>query len=203
VEQILLGLFGGAGATLLWELLLKPLRERRSVAEVLAAEVSLNLQLLAAAKLHARPDKVPPDFELSTMAFDAIAEKMGELPPQTVAEVLFVYRYFKQLSSLPKSYSQFVSDLRATPVEAPYRATVEQELRACVAVFNSYVEKAIIRVNITQPLLLNVAFPWWSPRRYHREPSRELDFRELAERVQASMVERARLNDEIRRRHQG
>jgi hypothetical protein len=203
VNQILLGLFGGAGATLLWEVLLKPLRERRSVAEVLAAEISLNLQLLGAVKLYARPDKVPPDSELSTMAFDAIAEKVGELPPQTVAEVIFVYRYFKQLSSLPKYYSQFITDLRSTPSDAPHRATIEQEIRGCVAVFNSHVEKAIVRINITQPLLLKVAFPWWSPRKFQREPSRDLDLRELAERIRASEAERAKLSDDIRRRSQG
>jgi len=198
LTAILLGLFGGAGATLPWELVLKPMRGRRNVAKVLSAEVSLNLQLLAVAKLHARPDSVPPDFELSTMVFDAMAERIGELPLQTVSEVIFLYRYFKQLNEHPKSYVKFVDNLRAAP--AADRKAIENEIRSCVEVFNSYVEKATHRVNLTQPMLLAAAFPWWSLHKYRRIPSKELDLREMAERVLVSQAERAKLAKEIRKR---
>ena len=163
MRELVLGLFGGAGATFLWELILKPMREGRSLAEVLSAEVSLNIQLLGAAKLHASPTKVPPDFELSTMVFDAVAAQIGGLQSQTVGEVIFLYRYFKQLNELPKTYVGFVNDLRGLPTISDHRGLLEKELRACVEVFNSYIEKAIARANITQPMLLTAAFPWWSP----------------------------------------
>jgi len=200
LTAILLGLFGGAGATLLWELVLKPMRERRNVAEVLSAEVSLNLELLAAAELHASPDNVPSDFELSTMVFDAMAERIGELPSQTVREVIFLYRYFKQLNELPKIYVKSVDDFRAVPADSPHRKAIESEIRSCAVVFNSYVVKASHRVNLTQPLLIAAAFPWWSPRKYRHAPSKELDLREMAERVLVSQAERAKLAEEIRKR---
>jgi hypothetical protein len=196
----MLGLFGGVGATFLWELLLKPMREARSVAEVLSAEVSLNIQMLGAAKLHATATKVPPDFELSTMVFDAIAAQIGGLRSQTVSEVIFLYRYFKQLNELPKTYIEFVNDLRAAGPTSPHRDAIERELRTAVEVFNSYVEKAIVRANITQPMLLSAAFPWWSLRTYRRPKSQELELGELAERVIVSQAERARLAEELRRR---
>lgn len=200
MTAILLGLFGGAGATLLWELVLKPMRERRNVAEVLSAEVSLDLQLLAATELYARSDNVPSDFELSTMVFDAMAERIGELPSQTVSEVIFLYQYFKHLNKLPKTYVKSVDDLRAAPADSPRRKAVENEIRSCVEVFNSYVAKAIQRVNLTQPMLLAAAFPWWSPRKYRHASSKELDLREMAERVLVSQAERAKLAEEIRKR---
>lgn len=176
------------------------MRERRSIAEVLSAEVSLNLELLAAAELHARQDSVPSDFELSTMVFDALAERIGALPSQTVGEVVFLYRYFKQLNGLPKIYVKSVGDFRTVPADSPHRKAIESEIRSCVQVFNSYVVKASHRVNLTQPMLLKAAFPWWSPRKYRHASSRELDLREMAERVLAYQVERARLDEEIRKR---
>jgi len=176
------------------------MREGRSVAEVLSAEVSLNIQMLGAAKLHARPDKVPPDFELSTMVFDAVAAQIGGLKSQTVSEVIFLYRYFKQLNELPATYIGFVNDLRAAGSASPHRETIERELRTCVEIFNSYIEKAITRANIAQPMLLSGAFPWWSLRTYRRPKSKELELGELAGRVILSQVERAKLAEEIKRR---
>jgi hypothetical protein len=102
---LLTALFGGAGATLLWEVLLRPKRDRRNVAEVLSAELSHNMQMLAATAVNARPDTVPPDLALSTMVFDAVTEKIGELPSETIGEVVFIYRYFQQLNALPLAYS--------------------------------------------------------------------------------------------------
>jgi hypothetical protein len=176
------------------------MRERRSVAEVLSAEVSINMQLLAAAQLHASATKVPPDFEASTMVFDAITERIGELPSQTVSEVIFLYRYFKQLNDLPRVYVGLVDDLRALPSDSPHRKTVEGEIQACVAVFNSYVAKAIDRCNLTQPMLLAGAFPRWSIRRYRRDPSKLLELDEMADRVRIAQAERAKLADEVRGR---
>lgn len=199
MTAVLLGLFGGAGATLIWELLFRPLRERRSLAEVLSAESSLNMQLLGAAQLYASATKVPPDFEASTMVFDAVAARIGELPSQAVNEVIFLYRYFKQLNEMPRTYVALVDELRAQPAESPHGKTVERELQQCAAVFNNYVVKAINRCNITQPMLLKSAFPRWSPRRYGRQPSRMLDVSELAGRIRVSQEERARLTEELRR----
>lgn len=134
------------------------------------------------------------------MVFDAITERIGELPSQTVSEVIFLYRYFKQLNDLPRVYVGLVDDLRALPADSPHRKTVEGEIQAYVTVFNSYVAKAIHRCNMTQPLLLDSAFPRWSLRRYRRDPSQLLELDEMAERVRIAQVERAKLAGEIRGR---
>lgn len=102
VSSLLAGLFGGIGATFVWEAFLRPVRERRNIAEVLSAEISLNLQLLAGAHIHARPDKVPTDFELSTSIFDSVVARVGELPPDIVGEVILCVQVFSPAQCYPK-----------------------------------------------------------------------------------------------------
>ncbi len=201
MNELWLGLFGGAGATVIWEIFLKPLRESRSVAEVLSAEVSINLQLLGAAQVKASADKVPPEFELSTMVFDAVATQIGLLRPQVVNETIVLYRYFKQLNALPGTYARFVDDHRnARLTDSPYTLLIETELTTTVDVFNSYVVSAIQRANITQPLLLKSAFPWWSVRKYRRKRSKMADLGEIAERMAVAEAARAALREKLRRR---
>ena len=53
LETLLTGVLGGAGTIFIWEVLIKPSRERRNVAEMLSAEVSINMQMLAAARVTA------------------------------------------------------------------------------------------------------------------------------------------------------
>jgi hypothetical protein len=134
------------------------------------------------------------------MVFEAVAERIGELPPDTVGEVIFVYSYLKKLSQLPKTYTQYINDFRACPVDAPHRDQLQREINSCVIVFNGYVEKAINRVNITQPLLLKSAFPWWSPRRWSRRPSRELPLDEIAHRLREEEKRRAQVAADIQSR---
>ena len=195
---LLTALFGGAGATLLWEGILRPKRDRRNVAEVLSAELSHNLQMLAAAAVNARPDSVPPDFALSTMVFDAVADKIGELPSGTIGEVVFVYRYFQQLNALPLAYGSSVDRLRETPEDAKHYQQLRREVQSIIDVYNSYVDKCIDRVNIVQPMLLKAAFPVWSLRGWTRKKSRTLEMREMQARVANSIEHRRQHAERIR-----
>lgn len=200
VQALLVGLFGGAGATFVWELVLKPLRERRAVAEVLSAEVSMNLQLLAAAKTLASSTRLPADFTVSTAVFDSVVTRIGELPPRLVGEVVFLYSYFSELNGQPRMYRESVKELRAYQAGTQKYTQVQMELLAQVGVFNQYVDKVIARVNLIQPLLLKAAFPWWSPRRWRRPPAVELKMDELAQRMARSQREREALGIELQRR---
>ena len=188
--SLISGLFGGAGATLLWEIVLKPKRERRNVAEVLSAEISHNIQMLGAAMNVARTDRIPPDVQFSTMVFDAVVEKIGELPPKVIGEVVLLYRYFQQLNSFPRIYSEALDRYRETPADAPHKPQLQKELQSVIDVYNSYLPKAAGRVNIVQPQLLKVAFPWWSPRRLFRSKAKELDLAESRERIEDSQQHR-------------
>lgn len=69
-----------------------------------------------------------------------------------------------------------------------------------VAVFNQYVQKAITRINLVQPLLLEAAFPWWSPRCWHRRPALLLNMEEFQQRIAKSVREREALAAEVARR---
>jgi len=198
-QVIIIGLFGGAGATLLWEVFFKPKRDRRNVAEVLSAEVSLNLQMLAATLVTAHPKRIPSDFALSLAVFNAVTEKIGELPSRDVGEVIFLYSYFEQLNQLPKTFAQYVDTYRNTAPDSPHRERIEKELQSCIDVFNSYLDKAINRINIVQPRLLRSAFPWWSCRRWTTQRSRQLDLEEVARKAQLSLAHRAQVADEVRK----
>lgn len=199
VVSLLTGLFGGAGATLLWETVLKPRRERRSVAQVLSAEVSLNLQLLAAALVGADAKKLPPDFRLSTMVFDAVAERIGELRPDDVGEVVFLYNHFTNLNRLVEFYVQYVDDLRACPPDAPHRGTIVSEIQSCIRAFYGSIDKAVNRTNLVQPRLLRAAKPWWSLRKWRSQQSQMLCLDEIAQRMQLSEQHRSAVMDAIHR----
>jgi len=199
MNEILLGLFGGAGATLIWEVALKPRRESRSVAEVLAAEVSINIQMLGAAQVRASAKGVPPDFDLSTMVFDAVAAQVGLLPPKVVNETIVLYRFFKQLNGFPPVYVRYLDEHReAKCSDSPYAAEIERELTSVIDVFNSSVVRAIEGANKTQPMLLKCAFPWWSVRKYLRSPSRHADLEEIAQDLAAGKAEREHLASKLR-----
>lgn len=195
--SLVAGLFGGAGATLLWELVLRPILGRRALAEVLAAEVSLNLQLLGAAWTMANPRKIPPDFSLSTRVFEAIVDRVGELPPQVVAEVVFLYRYFAELNEHPRAYAECVKELRGYEVGSDNYRACEREVLGHIAVFNQYVEKALTRIGLVQPLLLRQAFPWWSLRRRQRPVERELKLEDLQGQIAKATKEREAMSAQM------
>lgn len=179
---------------------MRPKRERRALAEVLAAEISINMQLLAGAHQLASPTKVPPDIHFSTVVYESVLEKVGELPPDMVGEIVFLYGYFDELNEHPRMYTNLLAQLRELPDDSKHRLQIERELTTCAKVFNSYVEKTINRVNLVQPHLLKAAFPWWSARRYQRRPSLQLDMEEVAHRIVKSKAERDALAAKIERR---
>ena len=198
IETIALGLFGGAGATLLWEALLRPTLAQRALAEVLAAEVSINLQLLGAAASLANPKKIPPDFSMSTKVFESIVGRIGELSPRLVAEVVFLYRYFFELNEHPKAYVNCIKELRGYEPGSQNYSACEREALGQISVFNQYVIKATTRIDLVQPLLLKAAYPWWSfPRRWRRPAERQLNLSELQQQIVRSQRERDALATEV------
>lgn len=200
ILTFILGVLGGATATLLWEVVLRPIFARRAIAEVLAAEISINLQLLAAAESLANPKKIPPDLSLSTKVFESITDQVGNLTPRLVAEVVFLYRYFFDLNEHPKAYTACIIELRGYEPGSSNYSACEKELLTQVKVFNHSVVKAINRVNLTQPLLLKAAFPWWSIRRWRRPTEAQINITELQEQIAKSKRERDSLAEEVERR---
>jgi hypothetical protein len=191
LEALVSGLFGGAGVLLLWEIVLRPMRQGRALAEVLSAEVSINLELLVALQaVGQRRSAIPPDLRFSTTVYDNLMGQLGDLPPDLVRDVVFLYRYFSELNAQPPAYVASVREMRkCAPGSAEYRS-IDQEIRMQIVIFNDYVGKAIARIELIQPLGLKAAAPWWSIRGYRRPPSISLNQADLKQRVDATLRRR-------------
>lgn len=143
--SIFAGLFGGIGAVLVWELFVRPLVQGRAIAEVLSAEVSFNLEYLTAAGLVAKSNSIPMDFSLSTTVFDSVIDHVGDLPPNLVGEVVFLYRYFTELNKQPTGYAEALREYRgqqaAGRAGSPHQQAAERELAGIIAVFNQTIQE--------------------------------------------------------------
>lgn len=191
------GLFGGVGAILAWELFVRPLVQGRAIAEVLSAEVSFNLEYLTAAGLVARSNSIPMDFALSTSVFDSVIDRVGDLPPNLVGEVVFLYRYFTDLNKQPAAFAETLREYRTHQAGSAHQQAAERELRGLIAVFNQNIQKATARIQLVQPLLLMTASPWWSIRGRRRRKPIQLDVDGLKQRMERSMAQRQLLQSEL------
>jgi hypothetical protein len=186
----LLGLFGGVGAVIIWEIFIRPLREGRALAEVLAAEISFNLEYLVAASLKPRTTGIGVDFSVSTSVFDSTVDRIGMLPPRLVGEVVFLYRYSSELNQLPKAYADLLTQYRSYGAGTENKLGSERELKGAIAVFGQNLDKAIKRIELVQPLLLAAARPWWSWRTWRSPKPIALDVERLRERMERATRER-------------
>ena len=105
LAAVIQGLVGGSAVVLVWEAFLKPAREKRSLANMLKEEVGHNLQYAIGQRLrHDRnPAEFPADFRMSTITFDAVAARLGELS-EHVGPIHLLYR---RLDLLNRSAEQW------------------------------------------------------------------------------------------------
>jgi hypothetical protein len=167
MSPVLQGLFGGAGATLLWEGVLKPARERRSLAQVLAEEISLNLQIAAAMRIYLTRDArhVPRDFGFVTGTFTAVANRVGELPTRLVGPVILFYAGLAQANVLPPMYLEIMRRWQDAQDNKKAKGHllpgIEAERDRCLILFDGAIDKAIERANELLPYLQRAAVPRW------------------------------------------
>src|SRR5438067_1384586 len=93
---IVLAIVSGAGGSIVLELIWKPRRDRRRAASLLVAEVALNTELLLL-HAHARtfaPKSIPADLSMSTLAWDAAAPLVSELPRERLRAVVTLYNRY-------------------------------------------------------------------------------------------------------------
>src|SRR5690348_7891598 len=105
---VLLALFGGVLGSMLLEVWWKPWRARRRVAALLVEEVNLNAQILKL-QTHLRqrdPGRIPRDFQLSRIGFEAIAQEIGELPANVAGRVILTYHRFDHLRRLREIFGE-------------------------------------------------------------------------------------------------
>jgi hypothetical protein len=168
------GLFGGAGATLLWEGFLKPRRERRSLTHVLAEEVALNLELGAnhIEWFNHNPKGVPQDFRFLTTVYESVAERLGALPTRLVGEIVLLYAGMDAVNRIPSHFAHALERrdemrmeqgrLQGPGVFAKISvAARETELEMQLKTFRNGLEKAFERANRILPKLRRASISTW------------------------------------------
>jgi hypothetical protein len=191
LTQICLGLFGGAAATLTWELLIKPGRERRSLARAIAGEMELNHRQLAAhiVMLDAMPQNIPGDFSLSTVVFEAVAPRLGELNAELIFRLVVTYGMFRSLNRLASQvYPEAVKEFRALKPDDPAIRRQRQFLDGLIGIYGSHLRDGATRTKEALALLRKRTRVWFLP-----EPKIPTFGMDTIERdVTALMAQRAR-----------
>lgn len=139
----------------IWEGWLVPARHSRNVAHALMGETSINLQLLAGQQeaRKANPKSIPGDFQMSKVAFDALADRIAELPPELLNSVLLFYNRVTSLNAMPQLYSDLLTQYRAARPNTSVKQSIASDLDATIEVFNRYLDKTLDHANTLQAQL--------------------------------------------------
>ncbi len=186
------GLFGGTGATLFWEGILKPVRARRSLAHVLAEEVGHNLQYAAGQRLllDKNPRGIPSDFSLSTQVYKALLPRIGELP-RLVGEIVLLYRSIEALNAIPESFTVVFNKFHDPEGQPDYvLVQLEEQINGHLGVYRTGLESVVNRANTLLPKLRKASLPWYRIDTRLRKP-KLLSLDELAKTVDQLANERA------------
>jgi hypothetical protein len=187
ILPLISGLFGGVGATLLWEMFLKPRREKQSVGRTIAGETSLNLQMIALhlAARERSPNSIPADFRLSTLAFQALASQIGSLPSDARQLVILLYNRIEYLNRVVDLYAQLLDKLRTSAADNPHLPTYQREADAAVEAFYRLLDSTFDTANETITLLHKRV-----ENRFFGEQRRTGSSDEVHERAHAGLDER-------------
>lgn len=158
LSPILSGLFGGAGAVLLWEGVLKPVAVRRRTAKVLGAEVSFNKLVMIAHRSGRTvdPGGLPADFHLTSRGFDVVVDGIAELSVEFLVPVLLFYERVRHLNAVAEAYWRDVDRWKAMQ-PGDERKSSERELDRTLSVFDSGLDVAIREAEQLIPKLREVA----------------------------------------------
>lgn len=110
-------MLSGAGGSALLELYYKPKRDRWRAAALLLSEVLLNteLALLQATTRFEDPKKLPADFSFSLMAWDAVAPRLSELPPDLLKRILLLYNRYRACNHAVVLHSKAADERTSLP----------------------------------------------------------------------------------------
>ena len=179
-----LGLFGGAGATLVWELIIRPGRARRAFAEVLFVENSHNIQVLAATIAHQTLPVIPNDFYVQVTVFEVLLSELALLPPRLVGDVSHLYARLYSLNRMRDTYDASITERRQAVAGSLLEQEIAKDLAQTRLVFHTQVESTLAFASTVQKALEREAYPWWSVRSWQREQSSALSPEQMQSRVQ-------------------
>lgn len=195
--SLLAGAAVGSLTTLWWEGFLKPRIVGRSLAELLAADLSLQLQRLAAerSQLEQAAKHVPSPLPFPTVVYAAVISRVGELPPPIVAETIVMYGILDRLNQAAARAGGFLEQLEQAEEPSDAAVVAEHRLKRELAQWPLLLDNALQRAKALQPKMIATARPWWSLRHRSAPPVKELDHGSVSARV-------AELRDAVDRRHQ-
>lgn len=134
-------------------------------ARVLSQEVSICMQLAAAARLRAdrTPTGIGPDFNLPTLAFQSLGSGLGTLPTETVGHVVQFYHYVGMMNAIPSRFGELVDRWRALETfgDTPERQRLKQELDDTLAAYRAGLELLVTKTNQLLPHLRRLSHGWW------------------------------------------
>jgi hypothetical protein len=160
----LLGLFGGVGATALWEGLVRPRRDARNIARSLSAEIRLNHErLVRAVKTREEsPRSIPFNVHLSTLVFESAVEKLAELPEEVLPDLVRVYHRFTSINAIRNHLIGFWDQAQST--EGSAAAVLAQRIEQGLEGLDFNVQGALVECDELLPKLVRygrfTSEPW-------------------------------------------
>jgi hypothetical protein len=140
--SVVSGLFGGVGAVLIWEIWLKPRRERRILASLILAEVIQNTRYIRGyLKIReTQPNHIPEEFHIPTLAFDAVIARLGELPPKALGHILQIYRNVGDANRVALVYHTLLREYREMTPDDARREGIRREIGVTITMFFQFLE---------------------------------------------------------------
>lgn len=180
LSGVLAGLFGGAGATLVWELGIRPGRDRRGFARLLIAELLVNRRVVAneLAARSTRPTNIPQNpWTLYTSVFQSSTARLAELPLRTSVLVYWCYRYFHRIESFGERFWTLSEKGR---IGEP---GWDELMRRVDENYEMALKNSLMAIDKTTPVLEHAALPPWSRRRRRLARTTRVQMDEIADFV--------------------
>ena len=146
-----------------WEIWLRPIRERRNTAHVIYLELESNRgNLLTLNKLQSQlTDFIPPHISVDTQGFESLSEKLGALPPDSVARSLRVYNMTRRLNELASDCDRSLERLIDLSENSPEEIRVKKILRERITLLFSQLDDLLVAIDKILPELNKLSYPWW------------------------------------------
>ena len=181
----------GSLATLAWEAFLAPRIAARSLAELLAADMSFHMQTLLTEVVQRRdyPKTLPYPHPSPLRVFDALGSRLGELPEGLLRQTLNVYRTLDRLGTMAARANEAHARLLATSESDPAYRFTKERLEREMASYALFSEQLLTELNKLQVPLLALARPRWSPRFWLAPRPKVLTEEEVREKWKAGAEE--------------